>query len=770
MKVIKRDGREEPVFFDKITSRIEKILSEMGVSGSTEYRVDCSKISQKICGDIHNGISTSVIDELAAQTAMSMITEHPDYGELAARIVISNLHKNTKGNFCDTMNICYKEGFLSDRFIDVVNKNKELIESHIDYSKDYYYDYFGFKTLEKAYLQKINGVVHERPQDLIMRVSIGIHFEDIMSALETYDLISDRYFTHATPTLFNAGTKIPQLASCFLGAMKDDSIIGIYDTLKECACISKTAGGIGLHTHNIRGRGSKIRSNGRNSTGIIPMLRVFNDTAVYVDQGGRRPGSIAVYLCPSHPDIMDFLDIRKNHGNEAERCRDLFSALWIPDLFMERVEKNEVWSLMCPDSCPGLADAYGEEFNILYKKYEKEGNYIKQIKAQEVWFAALNSQISTGTPYLLYKDACNQKSNQKNLGTIKCSNLCTEIVEYSSAEETAVCNLASCCLPRFIENGEFNYDKLGYITRVMVRNLNNVIDNSYYPVEEARRSNMRHRPIGIGVQGLSDVFIKLRYPFDSDSAKDINKNIFETMYYYALNESCELAKKLGKYESYDGCPVSNGILQFDMWGVTPSDRYDWVELKEEIKKYGIRNSLLLAQMPTASTSQIMGNSESIDPIESNVYNRRTMAGEFTCVNRHLIHDLHKLGMWDMNTMNEIIKNDGSIQNMEKIPKETRDLYKTVWEISQKHVIDMAADRGAFICQSQSMNLSIRTPNYKNLSSMYMYGHKKKLKTGVYYLRSKPSSSAVKVALPVTGTMTKVTKEQGDDEGCLMCSS
>lgn len=767
MKVIKRDGTEQPVYFDKITNRIEKILNEMECDTQS---VDCVKISQKICGDVHDGISTSVIDELAAQTAMSMITEHPDYGELAARIVISNLHKNTSPNFCEVMEECNKQGFLSDQFMEVVNKHGSQLEEAINYQRDYYYDYFGYKTLEKAYLQKIDGVVIERPQHLIMRVAIGIHFSDIDSVLETYELISERYFTHATPTLFNAGTKVPQLASCFLGAMKDDSIIGIYDTLKECARISKTAGGIGLHSHNIRGRGSTIRSNGRKSTGIIPMLKVFNDTAVYVDQGGRRPGSIAIYLCPSHPDIMDFLEIRKNHGNEAERCRDLFSALWIPDIFMERVEKNEMWSLMCPDSCPGLADAYGEKFNTLYTKYESEGKYIRQLKAQEVWFAALNSQISTGTPYLLYKDSCNEKSNQKNLGTIKCSNLCTEIVEYSSPEETAVCNLASICLPRFISDGVFNYDKLGEIVKVTVRNLNNVIDNSFYPVEEARRSNMRHRPVGIGVQGLADVFIKMRYPFDSQEAKNINKNIFETMYYYALSESYELAKKHGKYDSYEGCPVSQGILQFDMWGVTPSDRHDWETLRGSIKEHGLRNSLLMAQMPTASTSQIMGNSESIDPIESNVYNRRTMAGEFTCVNKHLIKDLHTLGLWNMDTMNEIIKNDGSIQGMEKIPEETRALYKTVWEISQKHVIDMAADRGAYICQSQSMNLSIRTPNYKNLSSMYMYGHKKKLKTGVYYLRSKPSSSAVKVALPVTGTMTKVIKEQGDDEGCLMCSS
>ena len=747
MFVIKRDGRKEAVKFDKVTARIQKLAY-----GLSEH-VDTFAVAQKTIEGIYDGVTSTVLDNLAAEIAASLTTRHPDYALLASRIAVSNLHKNTKKSFSETMKDLYnyidpktnkKAALLADDVFHTIWENRELLDSSIIYDRDFGYDYFGFKTLEKSYLLKLDGRVAERPQHMLMRVAIGIHKDNVEAAIETYNLMSERWFTHATPTLFNAGTPKPQLSSCFLLMMEEDSIDGIYNTLKNCAKISQSAGGIGLSMHNIRATGSYIRGTNGTSNGIVPMLRVFNDTARYVDQGGgKRKGSFAIYLEPWHADIFDFLELKKNHGKEELRARDLFYALWISDLFMKRVEEDGQWSLFCPNEAPGLGDCYGKTFEELYTRYEQEGRARKTIKAQELWFAILESQIETGTPYMLYKDACNEKSNQKNLGTIKSSNLCTEIVEYTAKDEIAVCNLASIALPRFVINGAFDHQKLFDITYVVTKNLNKVIDINYYPVEATRKSNMRHRPIGIGVQGLADAFIMMRFPFESDEAKKLNKEIHETIYYAAMTASKDLAKIDGTYETYEGSPVSQGIFQFDMWGVTPSSRWEWDVLREEVKKYGVRNSLLLAPMPTASTSQILGNNECFEPYTSNIYTRRVLSGEFPIVNKHLLKDLVKLGLWDDSMKSKIIAANGSVQGIEEIPQELKEIYKTVWEVKQRNLIDMAADRGAFICQSQSLNLFIDNPNFAKLTSMHFYAWKKGLKTGMYYLRSKSAADAIK---------------------------
>lgn len=747
MFVMKRDGRKEAVKFDKVTARIQKLAY-----GLSEH-VDTFSVAQKVIEGIYDGVTTTQLDNLAAEIAASMTVRHPDYALLAARIAVSNLHKNTKKSFSETMKDLYeyidphtgkKAPLLAEDVFDIIWKNRDLLDSTIIYDRDFGYDYFGFKTLEKSYLLKLYGKVAERPQHMIMRVAVGIHKNDLESVVETYNLMSERWFTHATPTLFNAGTPKPQLSSCFLLQMEDDSIDGIYNTLKNCAKISQSAGGIGLSMHNIRATGSYIRGTNGTSNGIVPMLRVFNDTARYVDQGGgKRKGSFAIYLEPWHADIFDFLELKKNHGKEELRARDLFYALWISDLFMERVEANGNWSLFCPNEAPGLDECYGENFRELYTRYENEGRARRTVPAQELWFAILESQIETGTPYMLYKDACNEKSNQKNLGTIKSSNLCTEILEYTSADEIAVCNLASIALPRFVINGKFDHQRLFEITYVITKNLNKVIDVNYYPVEAARRSNLRHRPIGIGVQGLADAFILMRLPFESEGARELNKEIHETIYYAAMTASKDLAKKDGPYETYEGSPVSQGIFQYDMWNVAPSNRWEWDVLKEEVKKYGVRNSLLLAPMPTASTSQILGNNECFEPYTSNIYSRRVLSGEFPIVNKHLLKDLVKLNLWDENMKNKIIAANGSVQNIPEIPDEMKEIYRTVWEIKQRSLIDMAADRGAYICQSQSLNLFIQDANFAKLTSMHFYAWKKGLKTGMYYLRSKSAADAIK---------------------------
>lgn len=750
MLVIKRDGRRESVKFDKITARIEKLC--YGLDINYVHPVD---IAKKVINGIYDGVTTVELDNLAAETAATMTTRHPDYAVLAARIAISNLHKVTSKSFSNTMKRLYtyidpktgENASLIDKEIyGVIKKHAALLDSSIIYDRDFSYDYFGFKTLERSYLMKLDGKVVERPQHMLMRVAIGIHKDDIDAALETYHLLSEKWFTHATPTLFNAGTPKPQLSSCFLLTMKDDSIDGIYDTLKQCAKISQSAGGIGLSIHNVRATGSYIKGTNGVSNGIVPMLRNFDMTARYVDQGGgKRKGSFAIYLEPWHADIFSFLDLKKNHGKEEQRARDLFYALWISDLFMKRVENNEDWSLFCPNEAPGLSDCYGEEFEKLYEKYEREGRARRVVKAQELWFEILESQIETGTPYMLYKDAANKKSNQKNLGTIKSSNLCTEIMEYTAPDEVAVCNLASLALPKFVtEDGKFDHQKLYDITYVVTKNLNKVIDINYYPVPEARNSNLRHRPIGLGVQGLADTFIMLRMPFESDEAKGLNKDIFETIYFAAMTASKDLAIKEGPYETFKGSPVSKGIFQFDMWGVTPSSgRWDWDGLKKEVKKHGVRNSLLVAPMPTASTSQILGNNECFEPYTSNIYTRRVLSGDFIVVNKHLLKDLIKLGLWNDNMKNKLIIANGSIQNIPEIPQNIKDLYKTVWEISQKKILDMAADRGAYICQSQSLNVHIQDPNFGKLTSMHFYAWKKGLKTGMYYLRTKAAADAIK---------------------------
>lgn len=753
MYVIKRDGNRESVKFDKITARVQKLCY-----GLDPIHVTPISVAMKVIEGIYEGVTTSELDNLAAETAASLTTKHPDFALLASRIAVSNLHKNTNKSFSKTIEALYnyvdpktskKAPLIADDVYQIIKKNAQELDSTIIYDRDFGYDYFGFKTLERSYLLKINGKVAERPQHMVMRVAVGIHKDDISSVIETYNLMSERWFTHATPTLFNAGTPKPQMSSCFLLTMKDDSIDGIYDTLKSCAKISQSAGGIGLSIHNVRATGSYIRGTNGTSNGIIPMLRVFNDTARYVDQGGgKRKGSFAIYIEPWHADIFEFLDIRKNHGKEEARARDLFTAMWTPDLFMKRVEENGLWSLFCPNESPGLSDCWGEAFEKLYTKYEQEGKARKTIKARELWTAIIDSQIETGNPYMLYKDACNAKSNQQNLGTIKSSNLCTEIIEYTAPDEVAVCNLASIALPRFVSEGKFDHQKLFEVTYTITKNLNRIIDRNYYPVAEARNSNMRHRPIGIGVQGLADAFILLRHPFDSPEAIQLNKEIHETIYYASMTASKDLAKAEGPYETYAGSPVSKGIFQFDMWGVTPSKRWEWDILKEEVKKHGVRNSLLLAPMPTASTSQILGNNECFEPYTSNIYSRRVLSGEFVIVNKHLLKDLVKLGIWNDGLKNKIIVANGSVQNISEIPENIKALYKTVWEISQKVIINMAADRGAYICQSQSLNLFVQDANFAKLSSMHFYGWKAGLKTGMYYLRTKAASDAIKFTADV----------------------
>lgn len=753
--VIKRNGKKESVKFDKVTARIEKL------SYGLSPLVNAINVAKKTIEGIYEGVPTTELDNLAAETAASLTITHPDYAILASRMAVSNLHKNTVKSFSETMRKLYnyvdaasghKLPLIADDVMQIIEDNADLLDSTIIYDRDFAFDYFGFKTLEKSYLLKVNGKIVERPQHMYMRVAVGIHKNDIDSVIETYNLMSERWFTHATPTLFNAGTPKPQMSSCFLLTMKDDSIDGIYDTLKQTAKISQSAGGIGLAIHNIRATGSYIGGTNGTSNGIIPMLRVFNDTARYVDQGGgKRKGAFAIYLEPWHADIFEFLDLRKNHGKEEMRARDLFFALWISDLFMQRVEANGEWSLFCPNEAPGLSDCFGAEFEALYTKYEADGKARKTIKAQELWFKILDSQIETGTPYMLYKDAANGKSNQQNLGTIKSSNLCTEIMEYTSPEEVAVCNLASLALPRFVIDGKFDHKKLYEVTYQVTKNLNAVINNNYYPVEEARTSNTKHRPVGLGVQGLADVFIMLRLPFEGDLAKMLNKEIFETIYFAGMTASKDLAKLHGAYQSYQGSPVSKGIFQFDMWGVTPTDRWNWADLKAEVQNYGVRNSLLVAPMPTASTSQIFGNNECFEPYTSNIYTRRVLSGEFIIVNKHLLKDLVSIGLWNNNMKNKIVAANGSIQNIAEIPADIKELYKTVWEIKQRNLIDMAADRGAYICQSQSLNLFVDSPTASKLTSMHFYAWKKGLKTGMYYLRSQAATQAVQFTVEKQGS-------------------
>ncbi|MCB0596702.1 MAG: ribonucleoside-diphosphate reductase subunit alpha [Lewinellaceae bacterium] len=797
MEVIKRSGKREDVSFDKITARIKKLCYDL----DTRY-IDYIEIAKKVIQGLYDGVTTTELDNLAAETAATMATDHPEYAILAARIAVSNLHKNTKKSFARTMKDLYNyidpktgepAGLIGDDSFEIIWKHRDELDSAIIYDRDYSFDFFGFKTLERSYLLRMDGQVVERPQHMIMRAAVGIHGEDIAAAIETYNLISEKWFIHATPTLFNAGTPKPQLSSCFLLTMTEDSVPGIFETLSRCAKISQSAGGIGLSIHNIRATGSYIKGTGGVSNGVVPMLKVFNDTARYIDQGGgKRKGAFAVYLEPWHADVFEFLDLKKNHGKEEMRARDLFYAMWIPDLFMERVREDTEWSLFCPNEAPGLYDCHSGEFEALYHQYEQEGRARKTVRAQELWFAILESQIETGTPYILYKDAANRKSNQKNLGTIRSSNLCTEIMEYTSPDEVAVCNLASIALSKFVDEDTraFDFQKLFDISRVVTRNLNKVIDINYYPIPEARNSNMRHRPIGIGVQGLADAFIQMRYPFDSPEARQLNRDIFETIYFAALTESCILAERDGHYETFPGSPASKGELQFDMWGVQPGDRWDWAGLKKRIKKHGLRNSLLLAPMPTASTSQILGNNECFEPYTSNIYTRRTLSGEFIVVNKHLLHDLIGLGLWDDDMKHRLMAANGSIQEIDEIPDDLKELYKTVWEISQKAIIDMAADRGAFICQSQSMNLFLQDPNFGKLSSMHFYAWQKGLKTGMYYLRSKAATDPIKFTVKQAAQVKKevVAAAEGipepqldtgagegevcnlDDPDCLMCGA
>ena len=748
MYVVKRDGRKEVVKFDKITARIVKMCYGL------DSLVVPEAVAMKVIEGIYDGVSTTDLDNLAAEVAAAKTIDHPDYALLASRIAVSNLHKETKKSFSEVMEDMYNfidpktnqpAALIADDVFEVIQANKEILDSSIIYDRDFRYDYFGFKTLTRSYLLRINGDIVERPQQMLMRVSVGIHKGDIASAIKTYNMMSEGWFTHATPTLFNAGTPKPQMSSCFLLTMKDDSIEGIYDTLKQCAQISQSAGGIGLAIHDIRATGSYIRGTNGTSNGIVPMLRVFNDTARYVDQGGgKRKGSFAMYIEPWHADIFDFLDLRKNHGKEESRARDLFYALWIPDLFMKRVETNGTWTLMCPNECPGLADTHSEEFDALYLKYESEGKGRKTIKAQDLWFKILESQIETGTPYMLYKDSANAKSNQQNLGTIKSSNLCTEIIEYTSPDEVAVCNLASIALPKFVtEDGAFDHNKLFDVTYQATVNLNRIIDGNYYPVKEAENSNLRHRPIGLGVQGLADAFILMRYPFESEEAKVLNKEIFETIYYAAMTASKDLAKLEGPYTTFKGSPLSKGVFQFDMWNVTPSSRWEWDVLRNEVMEHGVRNSLLLAPMPTASTAQILGNNECFEPYTSNIYTRRVLSGEFIIVNKHLLKDLVKEGLWNKDMRTKLMISNGSVQKIPEIPENLKELYKTAWEISQKSILDLAADRGAYICQSQSLNIFMENANFGKLTSMHFYGWKKGLKTGMYYLRTKAATDAIK---------------------------
>ncbi|MFD0863001.1 ribonucleoside-diphosphate reductase subunit alpha [Sungkyunkwania multivorans] len=808
MYVLKRDGRKEPVMFDKITARVKKLCYELN------DLVDPVKVAMRVIEGLYDGVTTSELDNLAAEIAATMTTTHPDYAKLAARISVSNLHKNTKKSFSEVMTDLYKyvnprtgkkAPLLSDEVYEVIQENKEKLDSAIIYNRDFGYDYFGFKTLERSYLLKLNGKIAERPQHMLMRVSVGIHLNDLDAAIETYELMSKRYFTHATPTLFNSGTPKPQMSSCFLLTMKDDSIDGIYDTLKQTAKISQSAGGIGLSIHNIRATGSYIAGTNGTSNGIVPMLRVFNDTARYVDQGGgKRKGSFAIYVETWHADIFDFLDLKKNHGKEEMRARDLFYAMWISDLFMERVQEDGQWTLMCPNECPGLYDTYGEEFEKLYTKYEAEGKGRKTIKARELWEKILESQIETGTPYMLYKDAANRKSNQKNLGTIRSSNLCTEILEYTSPDEVAVCNLASIALPMFVKDGGFDHEELFKVTKRVTKNLNRVIDRNYYPVKEAENSNMRHRPVGLGVQGLADTFIKLRMPFTSEEAQKLNQDIFETLYFAAVTASMEEAKVDGPYSTFKGSPISEGQFQHNLWNIKDeelSGRWDWGKLRKEVKKHGVRNSLLVAPMPTASTSQILGNNECFEPYTSNIYTRRVLSGEFIVVNKHLLEDLVNLGLWNEELKQELMRANGSIQHIDAIPQDIKELYKTVWELSMKDIIDMSRHRGYFIDQSQSLNLFMEGANFAKLTSMHFYAWKSGLKTGMYYLRTKSAVDAIKFTLdnkkkaapveieasalaagekptpvavePLTPQELKemlAKSQESEDDDCLMCGS
>ena len=806
MRVIKRNGDYEVIAFDKILARIRNVGQQAGITA-----VNYTSLAMKVIDQLYDGIPTTKIDELTAEQCATMATQHPDYGTLAAYIIVSNHHKTTPPTFYEAMQQLYEfkdvhgkpSPLISDEFWATVCAHYNELEAIIVTSRDFLIDYFGFKTLERSYLMRTNGKTVERPQYMWMRVSVGIHGSDLEKVRTTYDLMSQKYFTHATPTLFNAGTLKPQLSSCYLIAMESDSIDGIFNTLKECANISKHAGGIGVHVHNIRASGSHIRGTNGVSNGLVPMLRVFNNTARYIDQGGKRNGTIAVYLEPWHADIAHFLEMKMNHGDEDAKGRDLFYALWVPDLFMARIKANADWSLFCPDECPGLSDVYGDEFDVLYAKYEAEGRQRGKVKARDLWFRILDSQMETGTPYLCYKDAVNKKTNQKNLGVIRSSNLCSEIMEYSDERETAVCNLASIALNRFVTGnlgakhcaphpssklhevkgkGEegvgatsasrvFDFEKLHEVTRIVTENLNRVIDVNYYPTPKTRVSNMAHRPIGIGVQGLADTFMLLDLAFSSDEARALNRRIFETMYHAALTASCDLAEQHGSYSSFAGSPASQGILQYDMWGVEPeAGRYDWVTLKARIVKYGVRNSLLLAPMPTASTSQILGNTECFEPISSNIYTRRTMAGEFILVNRHLIADLQAVGLWNDAVKNNIVANKGSVQHIGGLSEHLKRKYCTVWEIPMKHVIDMAADRGAFICQSQSMNLWMEDPNYAALTSMHFYAWSKGLKTGMYYLRRKARHQPQQFTIEPEHANNNNNDNEQIDEGCTMCSA
>jgi len=799
MYVVKRDGKKEPVMFDKITARVRKLCYGLN------DLVDPIKISMRVIEGIYDGVSTSELDNLAAEIAATLTTTHPDFAKVAARIAVSNLHKNTKKSFSETVKDLHdyvnprtgkKASMIAEDVYKIIMDNANKLDSTIIYNRDFGYDFFGFKTLERSYLLKINGQIVERPQHMLMRVSIGIHKEDLDAAIETYELMSKRFFTHATPTLFNAGTPKPQMSSCFLLQMQDDSIGGIYDTLKQTAKISQSAGGIGLSIHNIRATGSYIRGTNGTSNGIVPMLRVYNDTARYVDQGGgKRKGSFAVYLEPWHADIFQFLDLKKNHGKEEMRARDLFFAMWIPDLFMKRVEEDGEWTLMCPNECPHLFDTYGDEFEKLYQSYEEVGKGRKTIKARELWEKILEAQIETGNPYMLYKDAVNRKSNHKNLGTIRSSNLCTEIMEYTAPDEVAVCNLASIAIPMFVSerpDGEkyFDHKKLFKVTKKITKNLDTVIDQNYYPIPEAENSNMRHRPVGIGIQGLADAFILLRMPFTSEEAKKLNKDIFETIYFAALTSSMEIAKINGPYSTYKGSPISQGEFQFNMWNIHEdelSGNWDWIKLRESIMEHGVRNSLLVAPMPTASTSQILGNNEAFEPYTSNIYTRRVLSGEFIVVNKHLLEDLVKLGLWDNGMKEEIMRANGSIQHIESIPQDIKELYKTVWELKMKDIIDMARHRGYFIDQSQSLNLFMKDPDFSKLTSMHFYAWKSGLKTGMYYLRTKSAVNAIQFTVskkteevpegveeekPLTGDELRemVLKSREDPDDCLMCGS
>ena len=777
MFVIKRNGKKEAVHFDKITARIYKLIYGLSISEK-----DVIEIAKKVIQGIYDNVTTTELDNLTAETAAAQTTIHPDFSVLAARIAVSNLHKNTLKSFSKTAKLLYEytdpvtqthAPLISEEIYKIIRKNADELDSSLIYDRDYNFDYFGFKTLERSYLIRTNGKVTERPQHLFMRVALGIHKEDIQAAIETYNLMSEKWFIHATPTLFNAGTPKPQMSSCFLLSMTEDSIAGIFDTLMRCALISQSAGGIGVSIHNIRSTGSYIKGTGGISNGIIPMLRVFNDTARYVDQGGgKRKGAIAVYIEPWHSDIFDFIDIRKNHGKEEMRARDLFPALWIPDLFMQRVEADQMWSLFDPNEAQGLYEVYGEKFNELYTTYENEGKFRKQIKARELWTAILEAQIETGTPYMCYKDAVNEKSNQKNIGTIRSSNLCTEIMEYTNADEVSVCNLASLALPRYVSSGGFDFQKLYEVTKIVTRNLNKIIDGNYYPIPETKTSNDRHRPIGLGVQGLADVFLLLRLPFESPEARRLNKDIFETIYFASMEASMDLAKEQGAYSSFAGSPLSEGKFQFDLWQVVPSDRWDWEKLRQEVMTHGVRNSLLLAPMPTASTSQILGNNECFEPYTSNIYNRRVLSGEFVVVNKFLLKDLIELGLWNPTMKNKLIAENGSVQNIPEIPTELKELYKTVWEIKQKTIIDMAAERGAFICQSQSLNLFMAEPNLAKLTSMHFHAWKSGLKTGMYYLRTKAAVDAIKFTVDTQLLLgqSQVACSLDNPEECLACGS